>query len=107
MKSTIRAVLVLLASAPLFAAPLPKSAKKDYKALAARLQKHAIVVDTHEDVPERLAKEWVDLGARGSTGHVDIPRLREGGVTATFFADYVPASFARDGGSARKAVELA
>jgi membrane dipeptidase len=102
----LRASLLLFLVAPLAAAQ-PKAAKKDYKAMAARLQKHAIVVDTHEDVPERLGKEWVDLGVRGSTGHVDIPRLREGGVTAAFFADYVPASFARDGGSARKAIELA
>ena len=73
---------------------------------AARIQKTAIVVDTHEDVPEELQKKWVDLGVRNTTGHVDIPRLREGGVTAPFFAAYVPASFASSGGSAKKALEL-
>jgi membrane dipeptidase len=36
---------------------------------------------------------------------VDIPRLKEGGVTAPFFAAYVPASFARSGGAAKKALE--
>ncbi|MEO8190896.1 MAG: dipeptidase [Acidobacteriota bacterium] len=73
---------------------------------AARIHASAIVVDTHEDVPERLEKEWVDLSIRGKTGHVDLPRLKEGGVTAPFFAAYVPASFAKTGGSARKALEL-
>ncbi len=73
---------------------------------AARIHASAIVVDTHEDVPERLEKEWVDLTVRGKTGHVDLPRLKEGGVTAPFFAAYVPASFAKTGGSARKTLEL-
>ncbi len=73
---------------------------------AARLQRTSIVIDTHEDVPEELQKQWVDIGLRQKTGHVDIPRLREGGVTAPFFAAYVPARFAASGGSARKALEL-
>jgi membrane dipeptidase len=94
----------LAALAPLLLA-LP-AAGEDWKERAERLQKAAIVVDTHEDVPERLQKEWVDIGVRNSTGHVDIPRLREGGVTAPFFAAYVPAAFAASGGSARKTLEL-
>ena len=83
---------------------LPETAEISKR--AARLLASAVVVDTHEDVPERLGKEWVDLSVRSRTGHVDVPRLREGGVTASFFAAYVPASFARSGGSARKTLEL-
>ena len=108
MKTTLRSALLLLFAAPLWAASPPTEPRpKDYKALAARLVRRAIVVDTHEDVPERLGRQWVDLGARSSTGHVDIPRMREGGVTAAFFADYVSAEYAKQGGSARKALELA
>ena len=91
----------LLAAVSLAAAP-----DEDLRARAARLQKSAIVLDTHEDVPERLEKEWVDIGVRNRTGQVDIPRLQEGGVTAAFFAAYVPAAFAEAGGSTRKALEL-
>ena len=80
--------------------------RDDLPERAARLQKSAIVIDTHEDLPERLQKEWVDIGVRNKTGHVDIPRLKEGGVTAPFFAAYVPAAFAASGGSAKKALEL-
>jgi membrane dipeptidase len=105
MKKAARA-LALLFAASLPAASGPEALPKDYKAMAARLQKHSIVVDTHEDVPERLQKEWVDIGARNATGHVDIPRLREGGVGAAFFAAYVPAEYAKEGGSSRKALEL-
>jgi membrane dipeptidase len=79
---------------------------EDLKTRAARLQESAIVVDTHEDVPERLGNKWVDIGIRQKTGHVDISRLIEGGVTNPFFAAYVPAEFAAKGGSAKKALEL-
>jgi membrane dipeptidase len=92
------AVLVLEAAS--------RAAAEDLHERATRLQKSAIVVDSHEDVPERLGKEWVDIGVRGKTGHVDVPRLREGGVTAPFFAAYVPAAFATSGGAARKTLEL-
>jgi membrane dipeptidase len=90
------AVLVLLVAA----AP-----PEDLKTRAARIHRTAIVVDTHQDVPYRLEREWVDLSRRNATGHVDVPRLKEGGVSAAFFAAYVPASFAEFGGSAKKALE--
>ncbi len=79
---------------------------EDLHERAMRLHRSAIVVDTHEDVPERLQKEWVDLAVRGKTGHVDIPRWREGGVTAPFLAAYVSADFAKSGGAAKKALEF-
>jgi membrane dipeptidase len=72
---------------------------------AMRLHKSAIVVDTHEDVPEELETRWKDLGIRNTTGHIDIPRWREGGVTAPFLAAYVSADYATAGGSAKKAME--
>jgi membrane dipeptidase len=79
---------------------------QDLKERALALHRSAIVVDTHEDVPERLEKEWVDLAARGKTGHVDIPRWREGGMTGAFLAAYVNADYAKKGGSAKKALEF-
>ncbi|HEY3203461.1 MAG TPA: membrane dipeptidase [Thermoanaerobaculia bacterium] len=79
---------------------------EDFKARAERLHRSAIVVDTHEDVPERLEKKWVEISVRQSVGHVDIPRWREGGMTAPFLAAYVSADYAKSGGSAQKALEL-
>lgn len=75
---------------------------------AARIHASAIVIDTHEDVPYRLEEKWADIGVRGAEGkgQVDVPRLKEGGVTGAFFAAYVPASFAKSGGSARETLEL-
>ena len=78
----------------------------DLAARARRLHEESIVVDTHQDVPYKLEETWADIGRRGATPHVDIPRLRAGGVTAPFFAVYVPGSFAESGGAAREALDL-
>src|SRR5712691_7036965 len=80
------------------------SAADDTPARAARIHREAIVVDTHEDVPDALAEKWADVGVKGATKHFDIPRAKEGGLTAPFFAVYVPASYA-DGGAARIALD--
>jgi membrane dipeptidase len=74
---------------------------------AMRLHRSSIVVDTHEDLPEELETRWKDLGVRNATGHIDIPRWKEGGVTAPFLAAYVSADYASapSGGSAKKALE--
>jgi membrane dipeptidase len=73
---------------------------------AMRLHKSAIVLDTHQDLPEELETRWKDLSVRNTFGHLDIPRWREGGVTAPFLAAYVNAGFAKSGGSAKKALEF-
>jgi membrane dipeptidase len=101
----MKKALLLLPLALVAAAVTPRAEKNDLHALAMRLHRSAIVIDTHQDVPYRLESKWIDIGQRNDTGHVDIPRLKEGGVTGAFFAAYVPASFAESGGSARKALE--
>ena len=50
----------------------------------------SLVFDTHADTPQRLFFDQFDLAKRDAEGCVDIPRLREGGVGAIFFALWVP-----------------
>jgi membrane dipeptidase len=50
----------------------------------------SLVFDTHADTPQRLFFDQFDLGKRDSEGCVDLPRLREGGIGAVFFALWVP-----------------
>jgi membrane dipeptidase len=50
----------------------------------------SLVFDTHADTAQRLLFDQFDLGKRDAEGCVDIPRLREGGVGAVFFALWVP-----------------
>ena len=78
---------------------------------ATELHQRAIVIDGHNDLPWRLRScydssfDRFDLALRHSEGHTDIPRLREGGVKAQFFAAYVPSSY-EGRGAARIAIEL-
>jgi membrane dipeptidase len=67
-----------------------------------RVHESAILIDTHNDVTGDTVK-GLDIGVRRTVGHTDIPRLREGGVDAQFFAAYVAASYARQGKAAERA----
>jgi membrane dipeptidase len=48
------------------------------------------VVDLHADTVQDLESGERTLGARSGRGHVDLPRLREGGVDVQVFAIFVP-----------------
>jgi len=77
----------------------------DIATRAAKIHKDAIVVDTHLDAPDQLFKKFTDVAQKGATDHFDIPRARDGGLTAPFFSIYVPAGLA-DHGAAHHALEL-
>jgi membrane dipeptidase len=58
---------------------------------ARQLHDRAIVVDSHDDTPQRmLFEKGFDIGARHTNGNIDIPRMREGGLDALFFSIWVP-----------------
>jgi membrane dipeptidase len=58
--------------------------------LARQIHSTSIVFDTHADTAQRFLFDRFDLGHRDAEGGVDIPRMREGGVGAVFFALWVP-----------------
>jgi membrane dipeptidase len=57
---------------------------------ARELHYRSIVVDTHVDTTQRLVFDGFDLGTSHDDGSVDIPRMRQGGVGAVFFAIWAP-----------------
>ncbi|MGA7225910.1 MAG: dipeptidase [Candidatus Acidiferrales bacterium] len=59
---------------------------------ARELHFSSIVIDTHDDTTQRLLDPKFDLGARHTDGAIDIPRMREGGLSAIFFSIYIPGS---------------
>ncbi len=64
----------------------------DISARAKKIHFSSIVVDTHDDTTQRLVSEKFDLGHRDAAGHIDIPRMREGGLGAIFFSTWMPSS---------------
>jgi membrane dipeptidase len=55
-----------------------------------KLHFSSIVVDTHDDTTQLLLDPKFDLGERHTSGSIDIPRMREGGLGAIFFSIWIP-----------------
>jgi membrane dipeptidase len=78
---------------PAPAVGIASSLEPDVSPGARRVHRDALVVDTHIDTPQRLLFESTfELGARDPRGHLDIPRMRQGGLDAAFFSIWVPSS---------------
>ena len=56
---------------------------------AKKLQSSSIVIDTHDDTTQRLLDPKFDLSLRHSDGNIDIPRMKEGGLSAIFFSIWI------------------
>jgi membrane dipeptidase len=57
---------------------------------ARQLHFSSIVIDTHADTTQRFIDGDFDLAPRNGKGSVDIPRMKEGGLDAIFFAVWMP-----------------
>jgi membrane dipeptidase len=57
---------------------------------ARKLHFASIVMDTHDDTTQRLLDPKFDLGERHTDGSIDIPRMKEGGLTGIFFSIWIP-----------------
>jgi membrane dipeptidase len=85
MVAIAAAALLLVAQS----APVPRT--------AGVVHEEALVIDTHIDTPLVMLSDGFDLTLRHSEGHIDIPRMRDGGLDAAFFSVYVsPRSFEGD-----------
>jgi len=68
--------------------------KEDIIAKAKAIHTRVLTVDTHCDTPMRMVESDWDVGERHiqgqrSSGKIDLPRMKEGGLDAEFFAAYV------------------
>jgi membrane dipeptidase len=125
MKSKIIPVLLLTAAAVLTSAKLgaqtmPKDGDPKLWAQALKIHKKAIVIDGHNDIPSPMADEDFDLAtdnvgkfhADGDPFHSNLTRFKQSGITGEFFSIYIaprfadPATYAANGGSARRALDL-
>jgi membrane dipeptidase len=70
----------------LSAGAAPEDAAERARGIHARL----IGVDSHIDTLQRVLNGNEDISRRLARGHVDLPRLKEAGMVAPFFALWVP-----------------
>jgi membrane dipeptidase len=86
LSRALLAVGVLAAAGPALVAP---SNGDETGESARKLHFSSIVLDTHDDTTQRFFSPSFDLGKRNADGHVDIPRMREGGLNAIFFSIWI------------------
>ena len=67
---------------------------------ALEIHRRAIIVDGHCDTPYRLKRHRIGIADDDSTAHVTLDSLVESGMTASFFAAYVPPFYAGRGAAA-------
>ncbi len=87
--------------------------KENPEAKAARIHGAVLTIDTHSDTPLNLLREDFELGKKQDqavTGtKVDLPRMKEGGLDAQFFAVFVgqgPRTPAGDVAGQKKALDI-
>ncbi len=66
-----------------------RASADDLAERAKKLHFSSIVLDTHDDTTQRFFSKDYDIGKRNPSGHVDIPRMREGGMNAIFFSIWI------------------
>jgi membrane dipeptidase len=95
--------LLVLCAALLLAAGCGRRSR-DYQ----EIHRNAFVADLHSDSIDRIMEDGSDFGVLSSEGHMDLPRLRAGGVDLQFFAvwvspDYLPKDESDPDSSAERA----
>jgi membrane dipeptidase len=70
-----------------------------------RVHKAALLIDTHNDVPWRVA-EGFDIASKTGEWHTDLTRLKAGGLGGVFFVAYVASSYVEGNRSAHRTLQL-
>lgn len=79
-------VPVLLATCVPALGGSPRGDRQASSSHGRALHQRAIVIDTHVDTTQRLLVPGFDLLTRHVDGHLDVPRMRQGGLDAVFFS---------------------
>lgn len=73
---------------------------------ARQLHEDALAIDGHNDSIGEQLNGVRQLSERSDSGHLDLLRMREGGIDAAFFACYVPTMFQRHGATSHALARL-
>ena len=85
----LRAVLAASVALLVFSPLLAPVHGDDISGRARKLHFSSIVLDTHDDTTQRFFSKTYDLAKRNPDGHIDIPRMREGGMNSIFFSIWI------------------
>ena len=85
-----RTLLAAVWIGPAFTLACAGIAPETLEERARRIHRESIVIDTHADTTPRFLEEGWEFTARHpkSDSHVDLPRMREGGLDAQFWSVY-------------------
>src|SRR5262245_988717 len=109
MRSVARSAAVWVAvsiaasclAAPVIAdSPAPPAARKKVVVSEERVRevhRRAIIVDTHADTLWRVLDDGDDITVRSDKGHLDLPRMLEGGIDGQFFSIWPQPAYGPDG----------
>ena len=86
--------------------PASRSEAEREPAESGDVLSRSIVFDAHCDTPSRMLSEGIGLGESKSYHQVDIGRMREGGITASFFAIFAGAGSHTPLESVKKGLEI-
>lgn len=87
----MKRIVPVVASACLLVVQLPLSSAQGSDDLAGRARRihfSSIVLDTHIDTTPKLQRDW-KFTEEHEDGHVDLPRMKRGGLNALFFSIYM------------------
>ena len=105
-KRTIHVLTALLFMGLNVALPrLAALTSQDPLSRARRIHEKMIGIDSHIDTLQRVLNAHEDISRRTPGSHVDLPRLREAGMRAPFFALYVP-TYYKGSEAVRRTLEL-
>ena len=84
-----RAMLLICVCLVVGAAVFVSAQSEAVSEKAKKLHFSSIVVDTHDDTTQRLLDPHFDIAVPHTDGNIDIPRMRDGGLTAIFFSIWI------------------
>jgi len=102
----LTASMVLLAACGSASEDSSESVTIDYTAEAQRIAQESVIIDTHIDVPYRLASRPADVSQATDSGDFDYPRAVTGGLNVPFMSIYTPAEHEAEGKSKATAESL-
>jgi membrane dipeptidase len=101
----MRIAIALLACATLYAQAPGRTKRTVTDAEVNHVHKSAILIDTHNDITSNTV-DGTDIGLPNKETHTDLPRMKEGGMGAQFFAVYVAATYVEGNHAAHRTLDM-